>query len=159
MLTWKDFAAAQPDLAAAGRSQLYQWNIGIGFLATVRPDGAPRLHPVCPVVSAEAVHVLIMSGPKQRDLLNDGRYSLHSETCPPPRHDDGFSISGRAVLIDDPAVKRQFRAQLEEEREGQLDWPTFDQDLLFELLLDRALLMLTESDGRFAKGATVWRAS
>jgi len=52
MVTWAEFAAAEPELADAGRSQLYQFGVGLAFLATVRRDGAPRLHPVCPVLSA-----------------------------------------------------------------------------------------------------------
>jgi len=54
-------------------------------------DGGPRVHPVCPVISAAGLHVLVISGPKQQDLRRDGRYALHSETCPPPRQDDGFA--------------------------------------------------------------------
>src|SRR6266849_5714697 len=51
MVTWKEFTAAEPDLAAIGRSLLFQFKVGLAFLATVRRDGAPRLHPVCPVLS------------------------------------------------------------------------------------------------------------
>ena len=41
MVTWAEFAAAEPELADAGRSQLYQFGVGLAFLATVRRDGAP----------------------------------------------------------------------------------------------------------------------
>ena len=51
MMTWKEFATAQPGLAEVGRSLLFQFKVGLAFLATVRRDGAPRLHPVCPVLS------------------------------------------------------------------------------------------------------------
>src|SRR3954447_8884277 len=101
MVTWPEFAEAAPDLAEAGRKQLYQWNIGLAFLATVRPDGGPRVHPVCPVITEDGLHVMVVAGPKQRDLVRDGRYSLHSETCPPPRHDDGFAVSGVARVVTD----------------------------------------------------------
>src|SRR5215470_6438545 len=57
-------------------------SIGLGFLATVRADGSPRVHPVCPVISAAGLHVSVVAGPKQADLRRDGRYALHSETCP-----------------------------------------------------------------------------
>ena len=50
MVTWKEFAGAQPELAETGRSLLLQFGVGLAFLATVRKDGAPRLHPVCPVL-------------------------------------------------------------------------------------------------------------
>lgn len=157
MLTWAEFEAAAPELAEAGRSQLYRWGLGMGFLATVRPDGGPRVHPVCPAVSADGLLVLVVDGPKQHDLLRDGRYSLHGETFAPPRHDDGFSISGIAREVTDPAVKVRFGEQLRVERKVDELWPSFEDDKLFELLIDRALLMLTEATGPFPQGPTVWR--
>jgi len=82
--TWTEFARQQPALAAAGHGQIYQHGLGLGFLATVRRDGGPRVHPVCPVISSAGLHVLILPGPKLGDLRRDGRYSLHSETVAPP---------------------------------------------------------------------------
>jgi hypothetical protein len=158
MVTWTEFAREQPGLAAAGRRQLYQWDIGLAFLATVRPDGGPRVHPVCPVINADGLHILVVSGPKQRDLLRDGRYSLHSETCPPPRHDDGFYLTGRAREVTDAGVRQRFGEQLVAERKQSIPWPTFDEDVLFELGIDSCLLMLTEADEQFPAGPTVWRA-
>src|SRR2546422_1033339 len=76
MVTWKEFAAAEPDLADVGRSLLYQFKVGLAFLATVRQDGAPRLHPVCPVLSNGRLFVLITpTSPKRYDLLRDGKRS------------------------------------------------------------------------------------
>ena len=73
MVTWKEFAAGEPDLAETGRSLLFQFKVGLAFLATVRRDGAPRLHPVCPVLSDDRLFVLITAlSPKRRDLLRDG---------------------------------------------------------------------------------------
>jgi len=157
-MTWTDFVIEHPDLAEAGRKQLYQWDIGLAFLATVRPDGGPRVHPVCPVINDDGLHILVVTGPKQRDLVRDGRYSLHSETCPPPRHDDGFYLTGRAREVADPDVKRRFGETLVSERKEAIPWPSFEQDRLFELVIERCLLMLTEPDERFPQGPTVWRA-
>jgi hypothetical protein len=155
MITWKEFKREQPALAAAGREQFYQHGIGLAFLATVRPDGGPRVHPVCPVISAAGLHVLVIAGPKRKDLRRDGRFALHSETCPPPRQDDGFSVAGRARQVSDPAVRRAVRGQVRAERDGHL-WPSFDEDALFELRIDRCLLMLTEPGGPFPAGPTIW---
>ena len=70
MVTWHEFAAAEPELAAAGRSLLFQFGVGLAFLATVRKDGAPRLHPLCPVLSNDRLFVLITpTSPKRYDLL------------------------------------------------------------------------------------------
>ena len=150
-MTWTEFERQQPALAAEGRRQIYQRDIGLGFLATVRADGGPRVHPVCPVISAAGLHVLVVAGPKQADLRRDGHYALHSDTCPPPRHEDGFSVTGRAREVTDPAVRRAVREQVLAERGGSA-WPGLDDDALFELGVDRCLLTLTEAGDAFPPG-------
>ena len=42
MIAWSQFAAAAPDLAAFGKQRLEK---RIAYLATIRPDGSPRVHP------------------------------------------------------------------------------------------------------------------
>src|SRR5437016_4730250 len=105
MVTWRDFAAAEPELAAAGRSLLNQFSVGLAFLATVRKDGAPRLHPVCPVLSGDRLFVLITpTSPKRNDLLRDGRYALQTFPQPKPGSDE-FYVAGKAVLVDDAPTR------------------------------------------------------
>ena len=157
MTTWTEFTRQQPALAAAGRGQFYQHGLGLGFLATVRRDGGPRVHPVCPVISSAGLHVLILPGPKLGDLRRDGRYALHSEMVAPPHQDDGFAVSGRAMEITDKAqtwdvVREQVTADFGE------PWPNYDSLALFELRVESCLLTLTEPDGTHPKGATVWKA-
>ncbi len=157
MITWTEFTRQQPALADAGRGHLYQVGIGLAFLATVRPDGGPRVHPVCPVISDAGLHLLIVPGPKRQDLRRDGRYALHSEACPPPRQDDGFALRGRAREVTDPAAQRVVRARVLTERDGQV-WPGFDEEVIFELGIESALLTLTQEGDRFPAGPTIWRA-
>jgi hypothetical protein len=156
MITWTDFSRQQPALADAGRRQFYQFGIGLAFLATVRTDGAPRVHPVCPVISDAGLHLLIVAGPKRQDLCRDGRYALHSEICPPPRQDDGFALAGLAREVTEAAVQRMVRARVLAERDGAV-WPSFDEDVIFELGIERALLTLTKADGPFPAGPTIWK--
>src|SRR5579859_2797509 len=156
MITWTEFEHIEPALATAGRAQLYQVGIGLAFLGTVRPDGGPRVHPVCPVLSAAGLHLLIVDGPKRADLRRDGRYALHSEMCPPPRQEDGFTLYGQASEVTDAAVRQVVRDQVLDERNGVL-WPSFGEDMLFELRIERCLLMLTEASEQFPQGPTVWR--
>jgi hypothetical protein len=157
MITWTEFERQQPELAAAGRGQFYLNGIGLGFLATVRKDGGPRVHPVCPVISPAGLHVLILPGPKLGDLRRDGRYSLHSETVAPPKEDDGFAVSGRATEIHDPAIRNVVRAQVLKDF-GQL-WPDYDALTPFELGVERCLLTLTQPADGFKKGPTIWPRS
>ncbi len=72
MITWTEFERTQPALASAGRRHLYQIGIGLAFLATIRPAGGPRVHPVCPVISTAGLHLLIMAGPSSRTCDGTG---------------------------------------------------------------------------------------
>jgi hypothetical protein len=70
---WADFEAAAPEMAAAGRGLLYQHGIGLAYLATIRPNGGPRLHPFCPILAVGGLWGFINHrSPKGRDLLRDG---------------------------------------------------------------------------------------
>ena len=80
------------------------------YIATVRKDGAPRLHPICPTVVNGRLYALIGPSHKRADLLRDGRYALH--TFPPQDVDDEFLVMGRATFIDDPAIAEAVRKDL-----------------------------------------------
>src|SRR5438067_12392829 len=143
MATWLEFEAEVPLLAGEARKNLYEVGIGLGFLATVRPGGAPRVHPVCPIVSRVGLHVLVVPGPKQQDLRRDGRYALHTETCPPPNHEDGCMLAGTAREVTDADARSKVLDQLRDERKDQELWPSVHTDALFELLIETCLLMRT----------------
>ena len=131
MVTWKEFAAAEPDLADVGRSLLFQFKVGLAFLATVRKDGAPRLHPVCPVLSSDRLFVLILpTSPKRHDLLRDGRYALQTFPQPKPGSDE-FYIAGKAVGVDDPAI----RAAILRDAKHMAD----ASEIAFELWIDHVM--------------------
>ena len=110
MVTWSEFENDAPDMAEAGKKLLYQFGVGLGFLATLRKDGAPRLHPVCPTVVDGHLYALIGPTPKRADLKRDGRYALH--TFPAEKVDDEFLVMGRAKFIDDPAIADKVRTDL-----------------------------------------------
>jgi hypothetical protein len=131
MVSWQGFAAAAPELAQVGRGLLTQFGVGLAFLATVRRDGAPRLHPVCPVLSDERLFVLITpESPKRNDLLSDGRYAL--QTFPQPKAgSDEFYIAGRAHVVEDAAT----RAAILRDAKHMAD----AAEIPFELMLERVM--------------------
>jgi len=110
MVTWSEFENDAPDMAEAGKKLLYQYGVGLGFLATLRKDGAPRLHPICPTVVEGRLYALIGPTPKRADLKRDGRYALH--TFPATEVDDEFLVMGRAKFIDDPQIADKVRTDL-----------------------------------------------
>ena len=130
MASWSDFAAAEPELAAAVRALLQQYGPGMGYLATVRADGGPRVHPVSPVITDEGLYCFLVSSAKRRDLERDGRYALHS--YPPEESDDEAYLTGRATRVHDPLViatlSEAWRAS------PAVDWH------LYELLIETATL-------------------
>lgn len=132
MATWHDFETAMPAAAEAGRTLLYQHGPGLAYLATVRKDGGPRIHPICPVIVEGDLYAFIGRSPKRDDLLRDGRYALH--TFPVEDTDDEFFLAGRAVTVTDPdraaRIDTTYRAQ------GTTHG---DEDQLFRLEIDRAL--------------------
>jgi hypothetical protein len=132
MATWHEFAAAEPELAEAGRSLLFQFGAGLAFLATVRKDGAPRLHPLCPVLSNDRLFVLIThTSPKRHDLLRDGRYALQTFPQPKPGSDE-FCITGKAFLVDNPEMRAAILRDA-----GHMASAT---EIPFELRIDRVML-------------------
>lgn len=130
MASWSEFAAAEPSLAAGIRALLEQYGPGMGYLATVRADGAPRLHPVSPVITDRGLYCFIVDSPKRHDLERDGRYALHS--YPPEDSDDEAFITGHATRVTDPRVIADVATGLRASHE--VDWR------LYELSIERATL-------------------
>jgi hypothetical protein len=132
MVRWGDFAEQAPELAGAGRALLYQFGPGLAYLATVRPDGAPRIHPVCVNLVDGGLYTLVVPSPKRADLLRDGRFALHSFSS--PSVDDEFFLAGRTVHHESPDLVAQIRAA--QQATGAT---TSDTEELFEYRLERAL--------------------
>jgi hypothetical protein len=132
MKRWSEFAAEQPQMAEAGRELIYQFRVGLGYLATVRKDGGPRVHPVCPVIAHGGLYVFVgKQTPKIHDLLRDGRFALHS--VPNPKLDDEFCVSGHARRVDDDTVRQPVYEAY------TATGATTSNDVLFELWLESAL--------------------
>lgn len=155
MVTWREFAAARPDLAEAGSGLLYQHGVGLAFLATTRADGGPRLHPVCPILTGDSVFAFIVPSPKQQDLLRDGRYALHS--FPRPDNEDAFYFTGTAHLVPAKSVRKLLSRQFIEERSQFPVMPPADEDGLFEFTLEGCLLTRTTGHGDPSPIHMVWR--
>jgi len=153
--TWGELSRERPDLTEGGRSLLYQVGVGLGFLATIRPDSGPRLHPFCPILSDSGMYGFIIVSPKQRDLQRDGRYTVHS--FPTPDNEDAFSVSGRVEVVRDAARRQTLGEQFVSERASLgVPFPA-DDDLLVEFHIDRCLLTRTTGFGDWNPQHQVWR--
>ena len=139
MKPWHTFAEESPKMAESGLALLFRDRIGLAFLATLRKDGAPRLHPVNLVLQGGHLYVLIPHhSPKCADLLRDGRYALQAFPQAGGVGEE-FYISGYAECILDPI----FRQALINETKILVS----ENEVLFELLLERVMHSMLENEG------------
>ena len=147
MVTWQAFETESPELASFGRERIDR---RVSFLATVRNDGGPRVHPVTPWIFDGHLYVRMFdTSPKAADLNRDPRYALHSMMD----NDDGeggeFSLRGRAEQIrDDDLVAEAFAAVAD-----FTDRPL----VLFELFVDEVMTTMylgEETERRRWRAAT-----
>src|SRR5205807_1190442 len=92
---WGAFRRLRPDLAEAGRRLLYQFGVGLGFLGTVRADGGPRIHPICPLLTDDGLYAFLAPSLTRDDLRRDPRYALH--TFPSPQDEGGMIAACNAA--------------------------------------------------------------
>ncbi len=118
MATWQQFATDAPELAEVA-ARLWPGIVAlergdpppepglwfsISYLATVRRDASPRLHPFCPILAGGRLFAAIPpSSPKGWDLRRDGRCVIHALPGP---DDDELCIRASAMEVsDDPATR------------------------------------------------------
>ena len=102
-MTWKIFAEQQPELAAFGAERL---NGKVAYLATVRKDGSPRVHPMTPIIGQGHFFVFMEpTSPKGHDLRRDGRFAIHCAVSDNSGASGEFSIAGRAQLVVDAELR------------------------------------------------------
>lgn len=101
MPTWSEFATERPAMAAALTDKLTP--APIAFIATSRRDGAPRVHPFCPIFAEGRMFIAVNpASPKRWDLRNDGRYAMHAL---PGERDEEFYATGRATLVAEGSLR------------------------------------------------------
>ena len=131
---WGEFETEAPALAALGKRVLHR---KIAFLATLKEDGAPRLHPVRPCIGQGHLFVFI-----------DGRYALHGAVNEANGLSPEIFITGSAAAADDTGKRT-----VAEEVWGE---PVPDKYTLFEFFVD--YLLITEYDETRQPFRRRWRA-
>ena len=157
MISWRDFKAQQQELAHQGADLLYHYGVGLAFLGTVRADGGPRLHPICPLLTESGLYAFIVPSPKQTDLHRDGRYAMHS--FPLDDNEDAFYLSGMASYVPDPQIRDRLGQQFADERSQSALPPPGEEQHLFEFQVQAAMLTRTTGHGDPEPQHTIWRAA
>lgn len=103
MATWSDFEAAAPELAAFGAARL---GAPPAYLATVRADGTPRVHPVTPIIGGGHLFLFMEpTSPKGRDLRERRSFALHNGVPDTAGSGGEFFIAGVASFVDDDKLR------------------------------------------------------
>ena len=144
-MSWARFEADAPELAALVRGLLRRDGIDQAFLATVRGDEAPRIHPVY-VGIVEGRLYTFASGVKRADLEQDGRYALHPHQDAAIPNEAG--LRGRARTVDDAAERDLVAATWSFTPGAEFG--------LFELDIEAALIGRRESADEWPPRYTTW---
>jgi hypothetical protein len=157
MATWLEFQQQQPELAEAGQKLLYQFGVGLAFLSTVRRDGGPRVHPMCPVLLSGRLLALIVPSPKRHDLTRDGRYAMHS--FPAEDNEDALYLTGNARELEEPElVSALVDKYVEERSQFGLTADAVSNEMPFEFCVETVMLTVTTGHGDPDPVHTIWHA-
>ena len=143
MVTWAEMEKSAPDIAQvvarlwpgvvalqAGEPALASqpW-FSVAYLATVRADGSPRLHPFCPILANGKLFAAIpASSPKGRDLRREPRCVIHAMPGP---DDDELCVRARALEINDATTREGVLAVVSRSRVGGMI-ESVSRDPIFE---------------------------
>ena len=76
------------------------------YLATVRASGAPRVHPVTPIFTADGLYLFMEpTSPKGADLRERGWFALHNGVPDNAGTGGEASITGTGHPVDDDGVR------------------------------------------------------
>ena len=102
MTGWETFETEAPELAAFVRERMH---MKVSYLATLRPDGGPRVNPVTPWFAEGRLFVRMYPGSaKVRALARDPRYSFHSAVPDDEGTGGEALVMGTARVVEDPEL-------------------------------------------------------
>lgn len=79
---------------------------GVMYLATVRKNGYPRVHPFTPFVASGHLFAFMEpTSPKALDLQRNRLYAIHSLVTDLNGTNGEFAVTGRAFLVTDSAAR------------------------------------------------------
>ena len=102
-MSWSRLESQAPDLAAFGKERLHN---KVAYLATIRKDGSPRVHPFTPIIGEGHFFVFMEpTSPKGHDLRRDGRYAVHCSVTDTSGKSGEVIITGKAKFIEDAKLR------------------------------------------------------
>ncbi len=102
-MSWKTFESESPEIAEFGKARLHN---KVAYLATIRKDGSPRVHPFTPIIGEGHFFAFMEpTSPKGHDFRRDDRYSVHCSVTDTSGESGEFIVTGRAKFINDPELR------------------------------------------------------
>ena len=102
-MSWSKLESQAPDIAEFGKVRLHN---KVAYLATIRKDGSPRVHPFTPIIGEGHLFVFMEpTSPKGNDLRRDDRFAMHCSVSDTSGKSGEFSVAGRAKFIEDPELR------------------------------------------------------
>lgn len=137
-MSWQELQEGNSELASFGAGRLGAQRVA--YLATVDIAGAPRVHPVTPILAPGRLFVFMEpTSPKGQDLERGSRYALHCSVEDEQGGGGEFRVRGRARRISDPA-DRDLAAE-------HASYQPKEEYVLFELLVHDAFATTYAEDG------------
>lgn len=144
MAAWREFIAQSGSLGQVAEDRLRD---RVAYLATVRQDGSPRVHPVTPRIHDATLLVrMYPTSPKVGDLRREPRFALHSQV-------EDTSGSGGEILISGTAAEVVDAVRVERAL-AELPDPDSSHYVVFEFDIEEVRVTLYE-DGRPVR--RLWR--
>lgn len=107
MTNWHDLTQTAPELTEKV-AQRFRAS-GLGYLATLRRDGSPRISGIEPLFAPGELWLGMMPGSRKGDdLRRDPRCCLHAANIDKQVTEGDARISGRAVEVHDDAAFARF---------------------------------------------------
>ena len=130
MTSWNDAVVAAPELAQKVRARFEA--TGLGYVATLRKDGSPRISGLEPLFWDGHLWLGMMpDSRKQADVERDPRFSLHAANIDKQVAEGDARVSGRVVPVTDPALFKAFKAAFHEATDNDVpgEFPLYTADI------------------------------
>ena len=102
-MSWSKLESQSPEIAEFSKTRLHG---KVAYLATIRKDGAPRVHPFTPIIGEGHFFVFMEpTSPKGNDLRRDARYAVHCSVTDNSGESGEVVVTGRARFIEDPEMR------------------------------------------------------
>jgi len=140
-MSWQKLESQSPDIAEFAKERLHN---KVAYLATVRKDGSPRIHPFTPIIGDGHFFIFMEpTSPKGFDLRRDGRFAVHCGITDSTGKSGEVIITGKAKFIE----ASDLRALA-----SKLCWYTpTEQYVLFEFDIESAMTTEYQEEGPIRK--------